>query len=60
MSGEKYPFGGSVAVLLRLLDAILVGLVGLVVSCVVLRLGHFLSTINLHQLIRLGFLTSCN
>ena len=40
MSGEKYPFGGSVAVLLRFLDAVLVGLVGLVVSCVVLRLRH--------------------
>lgn len=33
-----HPFGGSVAVLAGLLDAILVGLVRLVVSCVVLRL----------------------
>ena len=37
-----HPFGGSVAVPLWLFDAILVGLVGLVVSGVVLRLSHLL------------------
>lgn len=35
-----YPFGGSVPLLPGLLDAILVSLVGLVVSRVVLRLRH--------------------
>jgi hypothetical protein len=35
-----HPFGGSVAVLAWLLDAILVGLEGLVVSGVILRLCH--------------------
>lgn len=35
-----HPFGGSVAVLARLLNAVLVSLVRLVVSCVILRLRH--------------------
>lgn len=35
-----HPLGGSVAVPLRLFDAIPVGLAGLVVSCVILGLGH--------------------
>lgn len=35
-----HPFGGGVAVLAGLLDAVLVGLVRLIVSCVILRLRH--------------------
>ena len=38
--GSTYPFGGSIFGLLHLLDAIPVGLVGLIVGGVVLRLRH--------------------
>ena len=41
-----YPFGGSVAVPLRLLDAVPVGLSGLVVGGVILRLGHLCKSKN--------------
>lgn len=36
----EYPFGGSVAMPLGFLDAVFVGLVGLIVCCVILRLCH--------------------
>jgi len=42
----EYPFGGSVAMPLWLFDAILVGLVGLVVSGVVLRLCHLCNSMK--------------
>jgi len=43
---REYPFGGSVAMPLWLFDAILVGLVGLVVSGVVLRLCHLCNSMH--------------
>ena len=46
----EYPFGGSVAMPLWLFDAILVGLVGLVVSGVVLRLCHLCN--SMHKMLR--------
>lgn len=41
---KNYPFGGSVAVLPGLLDAVLVSFERLVVGGVVLRLRHFSAT----------------
>lgn len=38
---KEYPFGGGVTMAFGLLDAILVGLVWLVVCCVILRFRHF-------------------
>ena len=49
-----HPFGGSVAMPLGFLDAVFVGLVGLIVRCVILRLCHLEGKVKV-QFGRLGF-----
>lgn len=45
----EYPFGGSVAMPLGFLDAVFVGLVGLIVRCVILRLCHLCNKIEQNE-----------
>jgi len=45
-----HPFGGSVAMPLGFLDAVFVGLVGLIVCCVILRLCHLKAKVKVQAL----------
>lgn len=53
---ETDPFSGSMAVLSGLLDAVLVSLIGLVMSCVVLGLRHsYFSVFSTQKKVKIFF-----